>query len=530
MIWIEEDVIMAISKELKEELIVDYPTFIENTKKFYNKEISVQDYKGLSGPFGSYAEKGANTGMSRWRFPGGVLDQDKIRFVAETIRRYDLKVPHFTTGQCIQFHNLDGDTIIKLFEECHRHGIYNRGAGGDHPRNTAASPLLGLYKDEIWDFSPYVKALSEYVLTFIKDIKFPRKFKTAFSNGQENSAHVTFKDFGVLAHPEDKTFSIYVAGGLGPNPKMGVLVGNHIQPEELLYYVKTLALIFSEHGNYKNRSKARVRYLQDILGGPEALQNTFKIYLAKVKETEKLTIKPSEFIYSINKHGQVDPSLQNSRVGEQKQEGLYYVNWHPYGGNPSQKQLLQVLEYVGGLDDEVQIRLSSDESMYIVNLTADEARQVLAITENGGTNDFYNSVSCIGATICQVGLQDSSGLLIKIFDAVRKATNVNSDLLPKFHISGCPSSCGTHQIGTIGFHGAMKVVNGVPTPAFRVFRGGNENLEHEHFAEQIGTIVSSDIPSFFVELGQILTKANLTFDAWIQIHDADFDELVSKYE
>lgn len=55
MIWIEEDVIMAISKELKEELIVDYPIFIENTKKFYNKEISVQDYKGLSGPFGSYA-------------------------------------------------------------------------------------------------------------------------------------------------------------------------------------------------------------------------------------------------------------------------------------------------------------------------------------------------------------------------------------------------------------------------------------------------------------------------------------------
>ena len=152
------------------------------------------------------------------------------------------------------------------------------------------------------------------------------------------------------------------------------------------------------------------------------------------------------------------------------------------------------------------------------------------ITENGGTNDFYNSVSCIGATICQVGLQDSSGLLIKIFDAVRKATNVNSDLLPKFHISGCPSSCGTHQIGAIGFHGAMKVVNSVPTPAFSVFRGGNENLGHEHFAKQIGTIVSSDIPSFFVELGQILTKANLIFDEWIQIHEADFDELVSKYE
>ncbi|SNV57961.1 nitrite/sulfite reductase [Veillonella rodentium] len=521
---------MAISKELKEELIVDYPIFIENTRKFYNKEISVQDYKGLSGPFGSYAEKGADSGMSRWRFPGGVLDQDKIRFTANAIRRYDLKVPHFTTGQCIQFHNLDGETIIKLFAECHSHGIYNRGAGGDHPRNTAASPLLGLQKDEQWDFSPYVRALSEYVLTLIKGIKFPRKFKTAFSNGLENSAHVTFKDFGVLAHPEEKTFSVYVAGGLGPNPKMGVLVGDHIQPEEILYYVKTLALIFSEHGNYKNRSKARVRYLQDILGGPEALQDTFRKYLANVKDTEALTINPSEFMSSIVKRGKIDSTLQNPRVGEQKQEGLYYVSWHPFGGNPSKEQLLKVLEYVGSLDDEVQIRLSSEESLYIVNLTADEARQALAITEEGGINDFYKSVSCIGATICQVGLQDSSGLLIQIFDAVRNATHVNSDLLPKFHISGCPSSCGTHQIGTIGFHGAMKVVDKVPTPAFRVFRGGNETLGHEHFAEQIGTIISTEIPSFFVELGEILTSVNLSFADWISNHTADFDALVVKYE
>lgn len=521
---------MAISEELKKELIVDYPTFIENTRKFYNKEISVQDYKGLSGPFGSYAERGANSGMSRWRFPGGILNQDKIRFMADAIRRYDLANPHITTGQCIQFHKLDGERIIKLFAECHAHGIYNRGAGGDHPRNTSASPLLGIRKGEVWDFSPYVRALSEYVLTLIKGIKFPRKLKTSFSDGTENSAHVTFKDFGVLAHPEDKTFSIYVAGGLGPNPKMGVQVANHIDPTQLLYYVKTLALIFSEHGNYKNRSKARVRYLQDILGGADALQTTFQEYLAKVQAEETLTINPDDFAFSIHKRGIVDSTLKDSRVGEQKQEGLYYVTWHPLGGNPSKEVFLKVLEFVGSLDEEVQIRLSSDESVYIVNLTADEARKVLELTDKGGENEFYQSVSCIGATICQVGLQDSSGLLIKIFDAVRTATDVNSNLLPKFHLSGCPSSCGTHQIGIIGLHGAVKVVDKVPKPAFRVFRGGNESIGHEQFANQVGTIEASKIPAFFVALGEILTKENTPFTQWIIDHTRDFDDLVVAFE
>lgn len=520
---------MAISAELKEQLIEDYPTFIENTRKFYNKEITVQAYKGLSGPFGSYAERGANTGMSRWRFPGGVLNQDKIRFTADAIRRYNLSFPHLTTGQCIQFHRLNGETIIKLFAECHSHGIYNRGAGGDHPRNTSASPLLGLRKDERWDFSPYVRALSDFVLTFIKTITFPRKYKTAFSDGTENSEHVTFKDFGVIAHSEDHTFSVYVAGGLGPNPKMGVLVGDHIKPETILYYVKAWALIFSEHGNYSNRGKARTRYLQDILGGPESLVSTFNDYLKHVMDREDLTVNPNEFTEIIHKRGTIDPTLLDSRVGEQKQEGLYYVNYHPYGGNPPKDEFLALLDYVGGLDEEVQIRLSPDESLYVVNLTAQEARHVLALTNNSGHNDFYQSVSCVGAALCQVGLQDSSGLLCQIFESVRGAKQVDSNLLPKFHISGCPSSCGTHQIGTIGFHGAMKVINTVPTPAFKVFRGGNEEIGHEQFGVEVGVIISDRIPHFFVELGTILTHAHLPFREWIKDHAEEFDELVANF-
>ena len=123
-----------ISEALKEELISDLPVFRENAEKFFRGEISVKDYKGLSGPFGSYAEKGAVTGMSRWRFPAGRITHDQLHFIAEAIRRYDLQQIHFTTGQAIQFHCLSGETIVDLFAACHAHGIYNRGAGGDHPR------------------------------------------------------------------------------------------------------------------------------------------------------------------------------------------------------------------------------------------------------------------------------------------------------------------------------------------------------------------------------------------------------------
>lgn len=48
---------MAISNDLKHELTKDFHTFREACEKFYNKEMSVGDFKGISGNFGSYAEK-----------------------------------------------------------------------------------------------------------------------------------------------------------------------------------------------------------------------------------------------------------------------------------------------------------------------------------------------------------------------------------------------------------------------------------------------------------------------------------------
>ena len=74
-----------ITEELKDRLIADYPKFEDMTRKFYKKELSIADYKGQSGAYGSYAERGANTGMSRWRFNGGRMTREHMQFLADSI-------------------------------------------------------------------------------------------------------------------------------------------------------------------------------------------------------------------------------------------------------------------------------------------------------------------------------------------------------------------------------------------------------------------------------------------------------------
>ncbi len=49
-----------MNQELMKEFKADLKEFREMTEKFYAKEVSVKDYKGFSGGFGSYAQKGGS--------------------------------------------------------------------------------------------------------------------------------------------------------------------------------------------------------------------------------------------------------------------------------------------------------------------------------------------------------------------------------------------------------------------------------------------------------------------------------------
>ena len=56
-----------MNQELMKEFKADLKEFREMTEKFYAKEVSVKDYKGFSGGFGSYAQKGGEASMLRLR-------------------------------------------------------------------------------------------------------------------------------------------------------------------------------------------------------------------------------------------------------------------------------------------------------------------------------------------------------------------------------------------------------------------------------------------------------------------------------
>ena len=56
----------------------DLPAFREKTAAFYAGEIKVGEYKGFSGYYGSYAQKGGKASMLRLRMPAGRVTREKL--------------------------------------------------------------------------------------------------------------------------------------------------------------------------------------------------------------------------------------------------------------------------------------------------------------------------------------------------------------------------------------------------------------------------------------------------------------------
>ncbi|MGN1405495.1 MAG: nitrite/sulfite reductase, partial [Erysipelotrichaceae bacterium] len=455
--------------------------------------------------------------MLRLRMPCGEVDKEKLKFVTETFTKHGVKRCHFTTCQTIQLHDLTKEQLYPIMDEALDNGIIFMGGGGDFPRNVMCSPLSGVEEDEYFDVMPYAKAASDYLLTLVKAEKMPRKLKVCFSNSKKNLPHATFRDLGFAAN-EKGLFDVYCCGGLGNNPRFGVKVAEDVNPEDILYYVKAMRDMFLKHGNYENRAKARTRYMVEALGGEDNLRSTFNEFL---KEALKSDLKISVEKTDINKTG--DSEISGLFITPQKQKGLYAYMYHPKGGIPDINVMINLYNAIKDMDD-VKLRLCPDESCYIINLTADELLKVKEVLTDNATNEFETSVSCIGSSTCQVGLRDSQALLTKCISAVKEA-GINS--LPQIHISGCPSSCGTHQIGKLGFRGHTKVIDKVPQVAFMFYAGGNDIQGKETMGKEVGVMLEKDIPDFLIELGKAVEASNLSFDEWYTIEKAE--EIAKKY-
>ena len=514
-------------QDLKQVLYSEIEDFRQVGHQFLNGEINMMKFKHVSGGLGVYAHRDKKELMIRLRIPSGVLTLENMKLVGDLAKKYGLERIHLTTRQAIQLHGLSIDEVCDLMKEALDHDLYTRGAGGNFPRNVAISPLSGVDPNEAFDVTPYALATGDYFLKDIYKYKLPRKLKVSFSCSNADEAHCTVQDLGFLAVTKngEEYFQVYLGGGLGQNPRLAIKYEPLFKPNEVLYYVEAMVQLFMAEGDYENRNKARVRYIVERLG-EEATLEAYQKHVDEVKSKGGLDLidLPKTII---NKTAQPQP-LEDKRRVVQKQSGLYSVYLHPVGGQLELNDFVKLIEFVESVEG-VDVRLAMEEGIYFRNLSGEEAKQLLQITDSmSGKTELEQSVSCIGAPTCQIGLCNSQGTLRQILQHF-KFKNYNQDVLPRVYLSGCQNSCGVHQIGALGFTGKKKKVDGAVAECFTFSVGGKFGADKTQLGHSYGEMVSTKIPEFLYELAQAVEKSNLDFERYIVEEEAVFNALVEKY-
>ena len=555
-----------LSKEIEE--------FREKGHKFLNKEMTVGEFKKASGGMGVYAHRGGKEFMVRLRVPSGVAGLSLLEEAYNWAKKYNLEKIHLTTREAIQLHGISIDAVCDIMQEGLTKGIYTRGGGGNFPRNVALNPLSGVQIGETFDVTPYALASNAHYMSKIYTYNLPRKIKTAFSNTEEDSAHCTVTDLGFLAVDNNgkRAFKLYIGGGLGRNPRTSVEFDELIDEKDVLYCLEAMTNLFVAEGDYKNHGKARIRYIVERMG-EEEFKNCFRKHLEEVKAKGGLDLKVEDIKYSKKgektniKHERLIPQKQeglytvlfhpvggqlsldvlkeliekiekieevevrlgmdenlyvrnlNGKEAEaildftQKQEGLYTVLFHPVGGQLSLDVLKELIEKIEKIE-EVEVRLGMDENLYVRNLNGKEAEAILDFTQGkGGETLAERSVSCIGTPICQMGVLESQKTL-REFVELLKENSIKEGILPRVRFSGCPNSCGMHEIGDIGFAGKKKKVGDVLSNVFELHFGGKLGIGETRLGDYYGDILQDKVPEFLIKVAKAVEAKNSTFEEW----------------
>lgn len=472
--------------------------------------------------------KGPNTmwdapGMQRIKIPAGGLNAGQLETLAELAEEYSDGIAHITTRQDFQLHYVHIEDTPSIMRRLAAAGITTREACGNSVRNVTACPYAGVCPDELFDVTPYARALSKFLLGHPDCQNFGRKFKPSFSGcGQHACGLASMHDLGLIAaertaNGERKIgFEMYVGGGLGAVPYQAKLFDSFVPPEELLPLSQAIARVFAKYGEKKNRSRARIKFLVQDLG----IEKFRELVL---EERRNLPADPRWTEYVENGTAFQESALRpagkppllgsaefqrwvETNTRPQKQQGYSVVTIALPLGDITANQLRALADIARRFTNET-IRSTVEQNIvlrWISDSDLDELWQALraAHLADPSAETILDVVTCPGTDTCKLGISSSRGLAAELRKRLAEKSFQFDEAVQNLHIkiSGCFNSCGQHHVADLGFYGVSRKMAGYAVPHFQVVLGGEWSHNGGSYGLPVMAIPSKHIPEVVTRL------------------------------
>ncbi len=538
----------AQTQELSELVKTEIAKFADKASIYQAGQVPDEEFRPFRLLHGVYGQRQAQVQMVRIKIPGGQVSPEQLRALGDSSRDFaPLGIGHLTTRQCVQMHFVrlqDTPTLMTRLAEV---GITTREACGNSVRNITASPVSGLAADEVFDVYPYADAAFRYFLRRPEFQNLPRKWKMSFNSTRADHSQACINDVGFYAAMKDgqRGFKIKVGGGLGASPQDAWTLHEFLPENEVLAWVEAVLLHFNEKGERKNRMAARVKFLIRKEGWDVFQAEVKRIHEGLEKKVIPFPLEPQSAEPQTNPLAQAPSSGPGAfadwlrlNCWPQKQKGFHYALIRLTLGDLSWQQFHGIANLTEKYGSK-QARFSNDQNLMLPYIPSDRLAelytdlQALKLDQLGP--DLIGDVtSCPGADTCNLGLTSSRGLGAALTELFTWKPGVNDDLKgTHIKISGCPNSCGQHHIGTLGFFGNVRKVDGKDSPHFQVMIGGGINEDGAKFGKTCGRVPArriGKVAQAFIDKYRAERQADETFESYLRrLEPADAKKVVEPF-
>jgi sulfite reductase (ferredoxin) len=304
-----------------------------------------------------------------------------------------------------------------------------------------------------------------------------------------------------------KGFKVYLGGGLGAASFIGHLLEDFTSEDRVLATCMATVRLFDRHGNRENMARNRMRYMVHEMGWEKFQKMVFRersivemttsystasvfdvkseVDTRQLPKAARMTKLPM-IKERVTKDSPAFDRWLHTNAVPQRQDGYFTVFITLGAGDITASQLRTLASAIREYSAEGVARNTPAQNFAIRYVHGTELRDFYerlasAGLANPGALTIASAVGCSGTTSCNLAITNSHRLAKEIQrkflelgldtdDSLRDAT---------IKISGCPNSCGQHEIATIGFFGGATRMNGSMTPTYTMLFAGSAGEQGE---------------------------------------------------
>ena len=393
---------------------------------------------------GIYKQRQDGFYMQRVKLAAGVISADQARTVAAVSTRFGQGTVHLTTRGSMEIHWLKEDDLPQIKRELAKTGLTSRGACGGAVRGITCGsqgvqgfPLL----------ETVARRLHRHFTGNPRFERLPKKFKIGIEADATGGRHL-IQDVGlVLAGYENDraVFDIWIAGGLGKEPRAGFLFAERVTEERLMPIIEAIITVYATHAPPPKRLKFLAKEF-----GEEKLRRLIQEEPSYREEIPVVTGLPEHLVPTPH--------------------GLQRLELPVFGGKLTAEQLSAIADAADRLAAGVLVVATDQDIALLLSPDIDSAEELNKLRQSTGMA-FDTAVPtfriCPGSHECRMGSAATRDIAGRVVAQISQAGKKLS-----WALSGCANSCSQPQLADVGIVAVRLTADadGEKTPRFDLYR------------------------------------------------------------